>query len=857
MEKMHKKRRLDRRDYIVILVLGIAVAAAAAVYTRFDYVFGAKLDWSDQHFAIPDYLRKLAYETGELFPSFAPNIGAGENIYYLSYYGLLSPVILLSYLMPFVSMAVYIQVSSLVLCWLGTALFYRFMRKRRGFAGSLLLTAAYLTASPIFFQAHRHIMFVSYMPFLILALEAVDDYFESRRSGRLILFCFLIIMTNWFYSVAALAAVTVYAVYRYLSMSGEFGIGAFGKAAAGFALRMVTAVLCAGVLLLPTVHVLLSGRDKSNSGITLRDLIPNISTEAIGYSPYAMGLGAFAVLAVVCAVMDGKNRARRFMGIVFAAVSCLPVITYILNGTMYIEAKVYIPFIPLILLLCGDLLDELGKSQLRLSRVIVFGAVIAVSTVGGVMHMTDNYVSIAKLGMLIDSVILAVCAMLYYIKGLRAPMKASLLIMPVFLFIPLNLVDKPVSREQLQKMTEPAYAALSRTAYERSGLWRTALAEQRADNVNTIPDSSFFSAYIYSSLHHKGYNDFYFNYMHNENEFRNSALTTRSQNPFFAVFMGERYLISGSEVPPFGYETAASAGGYYLYENQNVLPVGRGCPALGEDVFDSLGSAEQMEALCSRVITGSGGSFEGSISDCGLIDLPHSSAITRTDSGWRVTSAEKLTLTAPLGIEVPQDKVLILEMTCDNTVGERKDSRVTINGIRNTLTDPDWKYYNNNTTFTYVLTPCSELRFVFTAGDYALGELHAWLADYPDPDCDPLVIDKDSTRGDTLAGTIDCRSDEYFELSVPYDEGFSVTVDGEEQQLECVDKTFIGFPIKAGSHRIEVRFTAPMLGAGKAASLIGLAGLLITVLAESRQRRRLRTASLPAREDPRAREEQE
>ena len=39
-------------------------------------VFGAKVDWISQHSVIPDYFRKQFYETGNLFPEFAMNLGA-------------------------------------------------------------------------------------------------------------------------------------------------------------------------------------------------------------------------------------------------------------------------------------------------------------------------------------------------------------------------------------------------------------------------------------------------------------------------------------------------------------------------------------------------------------------------------------------------------------------------------------------------------------------------------------------------------------------------------------------------------------------------------------------------------------
>ena len=825
MGTSNSKRRLCRKDYIVMLSLAVAVAAAAVGFTHFKYAFGAELDWADQHYAIPDYFRKLFYETGELFPSFAPNIGGGENIYYLSFYGLFSPVILLSYLLPFVSMVTYIQISSAVLCWLGAALFYRFMRRYHGMLRSVLLAVAYLTASPVFFHSHRHIMFVSYLPFLILALEAVDDYFEGKRKWTLPFWTAMIILTSWFYSVAAVTAVTVYGVYRYLSMSEKFDIKDFGKAAVCFAGRIVTGVMSAGVLLLPTVHVILSGRDKSNSGIGIKDLLPTVSTEAMGYSPYSMGLGAFAIMAVICAAISRKDKARRFLGIVFAAVSCLPVIAYILNGTMYIEYKVFIPFIPLALILCGELLRDIDSRQLPVLSLCIYTAFIAASTLFGVMHISESYTSIAKLGMLIDTGVLFICISLHRFKGWKAPLRASLVAMPLAVFIPLNAAEEFVPLDKLEYRTSPSLEVLSTAAYERDeNLWRSAVGEQRVDTVNVIPNTDFYGSYIYSSLHHKGYNDFYFKVMHNENEFRNSALTTRSRNYFFTAFMGERWLISAEAEPPYGYSLAAQDGGYYLYENKNVLPIGRTAPTLGEEVFEQLNSAEQMEALCKYTVTGTGGEYRGSVTDMGLIGLPEDEHIKKTDEGWRITSDKKLTLSCPLGIEVPEGKLLILEMTCDNTVGDREDARVTINGVRNALTAPDWKYYNNNTLFTYVLPPCSQLDFIFTKGDYALSELHAYLADSPSADAEALVIDKEATKGGRIKGTIECREDTFFELAVPYDEGFSVTVDGSERKYECVSKAFIGFPLEKGKHVIEFVYKAPLLTAGK---LMSLAGVLI------------------------------
>lgn len=63
-------------------------------------VYGAQTDWSNQHFAIPEYFRTRFYATGNLFPNFAMQLGSGQNIFNFAYYGLYSPVILLSFAFP-------------------------------------------------------------------------------------------------------------------------------------------------------------------------------------------------------------------------------------------------------------------------------------------------------------------------------------------------------------------------------------------------------------------------------------------------------------------------------------------------------------------------------------------------------------------------------------------------------------------------------------------------------------------------------------------------------------------------------------------------------------------------------------
>ena len=68
---------------ILTLFLAVVILVVHLVYP--DSVYGSQTDWSNQHFAIPEYFRTRFYATGELFPNFALHLGGGQNIYNFAY----------------------------------------------------------------------------------------------------------------------------------------------------------------------------------------------------------------------------------------------------------------------------------------------------------------------------------------------------------------------------------------------------------------------------------------------------------------------------------------------------------------------------------------------------------------------------------------------------------------------------------------------------------------------------------------------------------------------------------------------------------------------------------------------------
>ena len=301
-------------------ILPLLLLAALSIFFCWFFVgrhgiFGSKVDWISQHSVLPDYFRRQFYKTGGLFPEYAANIGGGQNIYHFSYYGLYSPVILVSYLFPSVKMGEYLMAASVTCLAMAVLLFYGWLRKR-GFPVETSFWTAYmfLLSGPMIFHSYSQIMFVNYMPFLCMALLGVDRYFEKGKSGLYAVGVFLMIMTSFYFSIGGMLVLVLYGIYRYVQIKDEkITVKIFLLDGLRFCLPMLSAVLMSGILLLPTA-LALSGRGGAEEGnFSLASLLmPDIDAGSQIYTPYGIGLTAL-VIAVLLTGMAYRKYCERVL----------------------------------------------------------------------------------------------------------------------------------------------------------------------------------------------------------------------------------------------------------------------------------------------------------------------------------------------------------------------------------------------------------------------------------------------------------------------------------------------------------------------------------------------------------------
>ncbi|MBQ9991073.1 MAG: YfhO family protein [Lachnospiraceae bacterium] len=81
----------------------------------------------------------------------------------------------------------------------------------------------------------------------------------------------------------------------------------------------------------------------------------------------------------------------------------------------------------------------------------------------------------------------------------------------------------------------------------------------------------------------------------------------------------------------------------------------------------------------------------------------------------------------------------------------------------------------------------------------------------------------------SVSGTVEAEETGYLILSMPYEPGWRVTVDGKEAEPQLFEGMFLSIPLTAGSHEISLTFTPKGFYAGITVSLISLALFLLCI----------------------------
>lgn len=303
---------MKKRDkfYITILfILPILFVLCVSTYS----MYGSKLDWLAQHVSLADYFR----QTKQLLPDSFENLQGQTNAFSFSYYGLLRPDVLVSYLFPSIPIHFFI-IGYATFLWASTGgLCYCWLRNK-GYKDSIcFFSSICCICANCFFQSHQQIMFIEILPFLFLSMILID---KNKRQWISLCIC-MALFHNYFYTPGMILILLLYDYNQNHTIKDIL-------------IPILIGMGMATILWLPTGYLILSNHKSVVQTNIFNLLIPNFTLKGLVYDSYGCGLTAISWIALFQGIQFEKTRK---LSILLILMFVFPIFSYILNGTLYVE----------------------------------------------------------------------------------------------------------------------------------------------------------------------------------------------------------------------------------------------------------------------------------------------------------------------------------------------------------------------------------------------------------------------------------------------------------------------------------------------------------------------------------------
>ena len=750
---------MKKRDkfYITILfILPILFVLCVSTYS----MYGSKLDWLSQHVSLADYFR----QTKQLLPDNFANLQGQTNAFSFSYYGLLRPDVLISYLFPNVQTSFFI-ISYATLLWSSTGVLCYYWLRNKGYKDSIsFFSSACCICANCFFQSHRQIMFVEILPFLFLSLILID---KNKRQWISLCIC-MALFHNYFYTPGMILILLLYDYDQNKTMKD----------------LMVPIVLGVGfgaVLWLPTGYLILNNHKSVVQTNLFNLLLPNLTLKGLVYDSYGCGLTVISWIALFQGIQFEKTRK---LSILLIFMFIFPIFSYILNGTLYARTKILVLCLPLVLMILSHWLQErkLNKGLLVLASLFL---------------CTETMF----LGLLVALIFIG-----YYFMDKKECLMIYALV-PMVVFTGLNYNQCLDSKLYYSMFSKDKQELIQRNDLKQ----RTADLDQTGYSVNHIYDLKEVKASSYTSTSNSLYNNFVYDIIKSPISQPNRTIITDSENYLYLSMMGIQNVLS-KDSNLYGYKEVDKIGKYTLLKNKNVFPmVYVTNDTLSESKFDKLFYPYNLDTIYNRTIVNG----ETSNDYASKMKL-----VKNLDQSIVIHNKKKTKKTIPIDFDATH-KMVCIDFDVKNYTNKKVS--ISINGMKNTLSKKHSVYPNGNKHFTYILSKKTLKQFDVTLskGKYKISNICVYT-------CDMSAFKRSVTKVNEMRsdavfkGQINVKKDGYLVTSYPYEKGYEIYIDGKKQDVEIVNKAFVGCKIKKGSHIITIQFHAPFKKIGLCISVLSV-----------------------------------
>lgn len=443
--------------------------------------------------------------------------------------------------------------------------------------------------------------------------------------------------------------------------------------------------------------------------------------------------------------------------------------------------------------------EDINNTLLKISGVIIGALLLASFGFSYMMNWGSSY------KVLLINIIIQLFVIAGYVAVLSKRQKFDTL------FCVLLIAEALVVMGNLffvGNLTNPRNAFVSKNEFEEAQL----LGNKQIEYIQSI-DSDFYrideinnAAYTSNNSYSNNYQSFtFYNSVYNFNvenfsdgRFKSYGLwhfVPNEGNSMIKTLLGAKYFIDykNTGFVPYGYQYLNTVEGVDIYLNQYSLPVGYAMDkTLSKTVFNTLSKNEQDRLLPFYLVTEDENSTEFEFMDhrkliekdafgSTLIQADHQ------DSGvWFIEEKDQYLLNADRGYELYSNGELVLEH-----MNKDYDFPLVIPANQqfdemyvHILTQDKWGYAVNYDVYY---------------DDYK------WIDEWYDSIIDESFYDV-QVSGSGLTAKLTLKESKPVFVSISYDHGWSLYVDGEKTEIMNVNDGFIGFYAEAGAHEIVLKY---------------------------------------------------
>lgn len=747
---------------------------------------------------------------------------------------------------------------------------------------SILGSLAYIYSGFGLYAGMKHNHFLAPMILFPLLILGMEEIYRKKRWYLCTIFVAVSLWCGYYFTYMSTFGMGVYFLIRFFTGKEE-------KSVKAFFLRMRT-IICSYLLGIAIGNItffntfanfLESARTSSNEAYHVPYTYGKSwlyecfkSFLVAGRTPgnwMHFGFIAFAFFAVIILFVR-KGRKEWKAAFVTGSICCvIPVIAYVLSGFDRANNRwcyMYAFVVSGILAVMAKELLELSKKEL----ILLFIASVPYLYIGIIKKLLGFEVENSIFGMSV-LVLLAYLFLLVVNLWRRGSVKVKrgcmtvltlgmLAMSGIFIFSPScgNLVAEFPAKGKVMKLIKNTPLTVVKNTTGKDNFYRVSSGKNKNASQNASMLLRFNGLNYYTSTQLKGTADFY----------RTLGLTTWNKvriegfddRGFLDILANVKFYCMNEKAVydlPYGYtkssEKQVGSKVYEIFKNQYRLPFGY--------TYDQTISFEELEEypVCER---------QEVMMQAAVLDTKENDS---NQENIQITGnlAEILEIEASEGIELTDNHLYApwgSELTIRFNGEDQAETYLWISGMSTDIrgktnleivsgdTSVKYTYYSDKSTYK-----ADQDEYIFNLGykEKAENEVTIRFSQTLDVDFDsisiyvqPMYATEQYTSNlkenalenvtfgrDCFTGEVDLDKDKLMVFSIPYQNGWTAYVDGEETEIEKVNMMYSGLSLSEGHHVIEMKYHMPGL---KISLIISASGIMILIIALIIRRKRSNAA---------------